>query len=451
MARYTDNLRSLYETPALAPESEDDAHHRSQAGALLETVRKQGRTILTEFESKKFLAAYGIPTVETVIATTETEAEKAATKLGFPVVLKLFSETITHKTDVGGVQLNLQTAAAVRRAWKAIETAVTKKVGKEHFLGVTVQPMIKLDGYEIILGSSIDSQFGPVLLFGTGGQLVEVFKDRALGLPPLNATLARRMMERTKIFTALRGVRGRASVDLPALEQLLVRFSQLVVEQPWIKEIDINPLIVAPGRMLALDARMVLHDPKTPESALPHSAIRPYPTQYAGPWKLKNKKRIVIRPIRPEDEPLLAKFHGTLSEQSVYHRYFSVLKLSQRIAHERLTRICFNDYDREIALVAEHRDSPAAEPQILGVGRLSKLHGVNEAEFSILISDVWQGLGLGTELLKRLVNVGRQEKLQRILGHILLENHVMSHICQKVGFNVGRQAEHQDLLAEFNL
>src|SRR5581483_8235814 len=215
--------------------------------------------------------------------------------------LKLYSETITHKTDVGGVQLNLKDAAAVKKAWKAIETAVTEKAGKEHFLGVTVQPMIKLDGYEIILGSSIDSQFGPVLLFGTGGQLVEVFKDRALGLPPLNATLARRMMERTKIFTALKGVRGRASANIAELEQLLVRFSQLVVEQPWIKEIDINPLIVSPERILALDARILLHDTKTPESTLPRSAIRPYPTQYVSPWKLKNKKRVVIRPIRPED------------------------------------------------------------------------------------------------------------------------------------------------------
>lgn len=278
--------------------------------------------------------------------------------------------------------------------------------------------------------------------------MVEVFKDRALGLPPLNATLALRMMERTRIFTALKGVRGRASADIPALEQLLVRFSQLVVEQPWIKEIDINPLMVAPGRIVALDARMVLHDLSTPESALPKPVIRPYPSQYVGPWKLKNKKHVLIRPIRPEDEPLIVHFHQTLSEQSVYHRYFGVLKLSQRTAHERLTRICFNDYDRDIALVAEYKESPEAGPQILGVGRLSKLHGVNEAEFALLISDDWQGQGLGGELLKRIVQVGREEKIQRVIGHILLENHVMSHLCQKLGFKVGHDADHHDLLAE---
>jgi acetyltransferase len=326
---------------------------------------------------------------------------------------------------------------------------VAEKVGEQHFMGVTVQPMIKLDGYELIIGSSIDPQFGPVLLFGTGGQLVEVFKDRALALPPLNATLARRMIEGTRIFTALKGVRGRAPVDIAALEQLLVRFSELVVAQPWIKEIDINPLIAAPGRLLALDARVVLHDPNTPENLLPTASIRGYPSQYIGEWKSKNKKRIVIRPIRPEDEPLMVKFHQTLSEQSVYQRYFSVLHLSQRTAHDRLTRICFNDYDREIALVAEHRETPGTEARIVGVGRLSKLHGVNEGEFALLVSDPWQGQGLGTELLKRLVQVGREEKLQRITGHILADNQTMKQVCQQIGFKVGQEGDKRDLLAEF--
>ncbi len=361
MWRYSENLRSLYETPSM---SQDDAHgeiDRDKAAAIIAEVRKSGRTILTEFESKKLLAVYGIPTVETHIATTENDAVKQAARLGFPVVLKLHSETITHKTDVGGVQLNLRTASAVRQAWKAIESTCTKKVGKQHFQGVTVQPMIKLEGYEIIIGSSVDPQFGPVLLFGTGGQLVEVFKDRALGLPPLNATLARRMMERTKIYIALKGVRGRKATNIAAIEQLLVRFSQLVVEQKWITEFDINPLLVSAERIFALDGRVVLHDLKTPEDKLPKSAIRPYPIQYATPWKMKNKTGLLIRPIKPEDEPMLVKFHETLSEESVYNRYFSALKLSQRITHERLTRICFNDYDREIALVAELKAAKKGE------------------------------------------------------------------------------------------
>jgi acetyltransferase len=441
MWRYSENLRQLYETPAMP---QDDAHgeiNRDKAAAIITQVRKSGRTILTEFESKELLSAYGIPTVETHIALNEGDAVKLAARLGFPVVLKLYSETITHKTDVGGVQLNLRTAAAVRQAWKTIESSCAKKAGKEHFLGVTVQPMIKLEGYEIIVGSSMDPQFGPVLLFGTGGQLVEVFKDRALGLPPLNATLARRMMERTKIFTALKGVRGRKSSDIAALEQLLVRFSQLVVEQPWIAEIDINPLLVSAERIFALDGRVVLHDPKTPEDKLPHSAIRPYPIQYSQPWKLKNKAPTVIRPIKPEDEPLMVKFHETLSEESVYNRYFAALKLSQRIAHERMTRICFNDYDREIALVAELTVGKREEPKILGVGRLSKQHASNQAEFAVLVSDEWHGQGLGTELLRRLIEIGRAEKLSRISGQVLAENQAMHHICRKVGFKVTHDAD----------
>jgi len=450
MWRYSENLRQLYETPATAPEDEHGEIDREKASAIIAEVRKSGRTLLTEFESKKLLAAYGIPTVETHIATSESEAVKQAARLGFPVVLKLHSETITHKTDVGGVQLNLRTASAVRQAYKAIETACTKKVGKEHFQGVTVQPMIKLDGYEIIIGSSLDPQFGPVLLFGTGGQLVEVFKDRALGLPPLNATLARRMMERTKIYTALKGVRGRKATNLAAIEQLLVRFSQLVVEQPWISEIDINPLLVSSERIFALDGRVVLHDLKTPEDKLPHSAIRAYPVQYSTPWKMKNKANILIRPIRPEDEPLMVKFHETLSEESVYNRYFSALKLSQRVAHERLIRICFNDYDREIALVAEVKGAKGEPNKILGVGRLSKQHSPGLAEFAVLVSDESQRQGLGSELLRRLIEIGRDEKLTRISGQVLADNHAMQHICRKVGFKVVHDSENRMFTASYN-
>jgi acetyltransferase len=449
MWRYSDNLQSLYETPALAPGSEHGEINREKTEAIISGVRKSGRTILTEFESKELLTSYGIPTVETHIARSEMDAIKIAARLGFPVVLKLFSETITHKSDVGGVHLNLRTASAVRRAWKAIESSVAKKAGAEHFLGVTVQPMVKLDGYEVIIGSSVDSQFGPVLLFGTGGQLVEVFKDRALGLPPLNATLARRMMEQARIYTALKGVRGRKGANLALLEQLLVRFSQLVVEQPWIAEIDINPLFISPERIFALDARVVLHDPKKTEDQLPRPAIRPYPLQYVTRAKLKDKTSVTIRPIRPEDELLMVKFHETLSEESVYHRYFTALKLSQRVAHARLTRICFNDYDREIALVAESRTENSEDKKILGVGRLSKLHGVNEAEFAVLVSDSCHGQGLGTELLKQLIKIGAAEKLTRIVGQILPENHAMQTICKKIGFQVHYNVENHDYDAEY--
>ena len=321
MWRYSENLRSLYETPSLAEGNELTAAAKNGVEEIIQGVRQSGRLLLNEFESKAVLSHYGIPTVETRIARSEDEAVSHASQIGFPVVLKIFSDTITHKTDVGGVKLNLQDEAAVRMAYRSIQTSVAEKVGADQFGGVTVQAMVKLEGYELILGSSMDPQFGPVLLFGSGGQLVEVYKDSALALPPLNTTLAQRLIEQTQIFKALKGVRGRKPVDLKGLEKLLVRFSQLVIEQSSIAEIDINPLIASPERLLALDARIVLHDPAK-QKEVPQPAIRPYPMQYVSRWKMKDGREVTIRPIRPEDEPLMAEFHRTLSDRTVYLRYF---------------------------------------------------------------------------------------------------------------------------------
>ncbi|MDJ0531694.1 MAG: bifunctional acetate--CoA ligase family protein/GNAT family N-acetyltransferase [Xenococcaceae cyanobacterium MO_207.B15] len=449
MWKYSYNLKGLYETPVLAEDGDltlGEAqsvrnNRRSTATAILNKVRDTGRDLLTEYESKQLLAAYGIPTVATHIASSEDQAVELAEAIGYPVVLKLHSETITHKTDVGGVHLNLNNGDAVRGAYNSIKNAVGTFDDTSSFLGVTVQPMVKLDGYELIIGSSIDAQFGPVLLFGAGGQLVEVFKDRALALPPLNTTLARRMMEQTRIYEALKGVRGRKAVDLTALAKLMVRFSQLVVEQPWIKEIDINPLLASSDRLLALDARVVLHDTEATERNLPSVAIRPYPTQYVKPWRAKDGKQVTIRPIRPEDEPLIVNFHQHLSEESVYFRYFHMMKLQTRVAHDRLTRICFIDYDREMALVADYLNPDTGEREILGVSRLSKIYGTNEAEFGMLVSDRYQGIGLGTELLQSLIDIGRQEQLSCITAEILPENRTMQHLCTKLGFKLQRNMD----------
>lgn len=435
MAHYAENLRSLYETPMPTGDEVHNPPDRERAAQIIESARDSGRTILTEYESKLLLASYGIPTVETRIAKTEQEAVKAAEEIGYPVVLKLHSETITHKTDVGGVQLNLADAQAVRNAYASIRQTVTEKAGAGHFLGVTVQPMAKVEGYELILGSSIDPQFGPVLLFGLGGQLVEVFKDRALGLPPLTTTLAKRMMEQTRIYTALNGVRGREPVDIPALERLLVRFSQLVTEQRWIKELDINPLMASPENLLALDARVVLYDPQVEEDQLPKLAIRPYPIQYVGTWVAKDKTEVTIRPILPEDEALLVKFHAALSDRSVFLRYLQPLMFQERVVHERLARICHCDYEREITLVAESRND-GGERIIMGVVRMSKLHGTNEARLSILIADPYQGIGLGGELVRRAMEVAQRENLQRLSAVLTSDNQVMQHIFQKLGFRI---------------
>ncbi|MCU0550888.1 MAG: bifunctional acetate--CoA ligase family protein/GNAT family N-acetyltransferase [Leptolyngbya sp. Prado105] len=449
MWRYSYNLRGIYETPAVA---EVEAINHVAIETIIQTARSAGRTLLSEFESKQILAAYSIPTVETYVAESADQAVQIAEKLTYPVVLKLYSETITHKTDVGGVQLNLRNADSVREAYHAIASTVAERTQDPNaFLGVTVQPMIQREGYELIIGSSLDPQFGPVMLFGSGGQLVEVYRDRAIALPPLNTTLARRMMEQTRIYQALQGVRGRKAIDLAALEQLLVRFSQLVVEQRWIKEIEINPLLASTNTLLALDARIVLHDPDVTEAELPKLAVRPYPSQFTWQHQLPNQKQVTIRPIRPEDEPLLIQFHKTLSEESVYFRYFHMIGLKQRIAHERLTRLCFIDYDRELALVAESKDPQTGESELLAVARLSKLHATNDAEFGMMVSDRYQYKGLGTTLLNCLLNVGRHEQLDRISAEILCENRAMQRVCEKLGFHLHRDAEEGVMKAEILL
>ena len=451
MWRYRSNLRSLYETPLPSLEFDTDVPDRAVAEKLIDSARQSGRTLLTEVEAKQLLAAYGIPTVETHVAANEAEAVKHAEEIGYPVVLKLLSETITHKSDVGGVQLHLVGADAVRVAYHAIETSICEKVGAEHFLGVTVQPMITLDGYELILGSSLDTQFGPVLLFGSGGQLVEVYQDQALAFPPLTTTLARRMMEQTRIFTALKGVRGRPPVDLAALENLLIRFSYLVIEQRWIKEIDINPLLASPERLLVLDARVVLHGPAIREEELPKLAIRPYPVQYVGPWTLRDGTSVTLRPIHPEDEPLMVTFHETLSARSVYLRWLHTLSLSQRVAHEQLIRMCFIDYDREMALVADYTNPQTGQDEIIGVGHLIKTHGAHEAEMALLVTDQFQRKGLGTELLRRLIQFGHDENLQRLTGDILVENKGMQEVCRKLGFRLKYSPETRLVRAELEL
>jgi acetyltransferase len=436
MWRYSQNLESLYETPDIEQSDyfEQEGTRRHQAQHLIEGIQKQNRTLLTEEESKRLLKIYGIPIVETFTAKTKSEAILLAEKMGFPIVLKLASETITHKTDVGGVRLNLESAEDVGRAFDEIKANVIRLAGKEHFGGVTVQRMVRLDGYELILGSSTDPQFGPVLLFGSGGQLVEVYKDRALAIPPLNSTLAHRLISKTKIYEALCGVRGRKSVNLEALDEILINFSKMIVENRRIKECDINPLLVSDKEMVALDARIVLHEPELQESQLPKLAIRPYPLSYVSHSVLKDGTPIILRPIRPEDEQLIVAFHKELSENSVRQRYFEFMSLDERVAHERLIRICFTDYDREWTTVAEVEKSERAE--IIGVARLYRVPGTAYARFAMIIKDNYHNLGLGTQLLQHLIMIAKQEKVEMVDARILSENAGMIKICERLGFEI---------------
>ncbi len=432
MWKFSENLRAIYETPALAGDSEPDV---ARASGLIERARSAARTLLTESESKELLEAYGIPIARATPVFSEEEAVAAAARTGYPVALKLHSETVTQKRAAGGVKLHLHDRQEVERAYREIAAC-------DGFLGASVQPMVLTEGFEILLGSSPDPQFGPVLLFGSGGRLAEVHRDFSHGLPPLNSTLARRLMERTRIFSAVR------EFQPGLLEDLLVRFSRLAAEQRRVREIEINPLLVSEEGAIALDARVVLYPSSVRDEDLPVPAVRSYPAQYVTAARLRDGTEIAIRPIRPEDEPLMVRFHEGLSERSVYFRYFQMVKLSQRVSHERLTRICFIDYNRQIALVAERAGPP---PEILGVARMTRLRKSGSAEFAVIISDTVQRSGLGTELLRRLVEVARAEKLERLVGEILPENRGMQRVCEKAGFTLKYSMEDGVVAAELKL
>lgn len=420
--RYSANLDALYETPrrTALPEGAEES-----ATTLLERIAATGRTLLTEAESKQLLTLYGIPTVPTAIATSADEATEQAEALGFPVVLKLHSETITHKTDVGGVRLNLKTPEDVRAAFAAIRTGVPAA----DFLGVTVQPMVRpSEAYELIVGASSDAQFGPVLLFGAGGQLVEVQRDSALALPPLTTTLAQRLLEKPRIAAAFAGVRGRPPINKESLAILLVRFSRLVAEQPLLKEIEINPLLASAEGFVALDARVVLGE-RTP------MALRPYPHRYESACGLDDGSALRLRPICPEDEQALVAFHSALSEQTLLQRYGEALALPERTARERLRRILFPDYDRAMALIAEQ------DGQIVGVARYERERGDDRAELRLVVADAWQSRGVGTRLLESLIAVAATEGVRQLRMAFSPERTALIALAERFGFRQEPTAE----------
>jgi acetyltransferase len=434
MVQYKRNQDLLYERPQALPE--DWKPDQEGVRRIISVARAANRTLLTEAEAKELLAAYDIPVAQSIPTRTEDEAAAAARQIGFPVVLKLLSHVVTHKSDVGGVQLDLADENSVRTAFRAIQASVARYASANAFDGVTVQPMIRDKGYELIVGSSLDNQFGPVILFGAGGVLVEILQDRALALPPLNRTLARRLLERTQIYRVLQGVRGQQPVALDDLETLLVRFSQLVVDFFEIKEIDVNPLLASPQRVVALDARIMLGPADLSEKLRPRLAIRPYPNQYVTPWRLQDGTQATIRPIRPEDEPLIVEFHEGHSEHTIRMRFFSMVK---RLSRDSLIRLCHLDYDREMALAAVLREGERFH--IVGVSRYFLDVESGDAEFAIVVGDKWQGHGLGYHLMERLIDVARQRGVKRLIGVVLSENETMLRLMHELGFRIQPSTE----------
>jgi acetyltransferase len=420
----------LYETPREVP-----LQFTLNKEALHEQVKSiigDERGTLTETKSKELLAAYGIPVTRTLVATNEVEVVACGRELGYPVVLKLYSPDITHKSDVGGVELNIADDAAARRAFVGILERAQQKQPKARILGVTVQPMIAHpQGRELIVGAKRDPVFGSVLLVGAGGTAAEIWQDRALELPPLNERLARRMLESLRSWPLLQTYRSKPAVNLDLLIETLMRVSYLIAHSPEIAELDINPLLVTPEGTLALDARVVLDSAAlaTPPPPYSHLAIRPYPDEFIRNVKLPNGTELLLRPIQPEDEPLWRAMIRECSKETLYRRFRC---LFHDVTHQMAARFCFVDYDRELAIVAE-QSTPEGR-RLLGVGRLVANVDHSRAEYAVLVVDAWQGRGLGSLLTDYCLAISQTWGVKYIQAETSRDNHRMVSMFQRRGF-----------------
>ncbi len=431
MCRYKRNLDLLYETPeelsvGLSPPS-------SHLKLLVRRALEEGRTLLTEDKADKFLDAFGIPRAKAVLCTSVDQAVSAAASIGYPVVLKIVSPDVVHKLDVAGVITGIGSESELREGYSRLLSNVRERLPEASIDGVYVQKMMREVSYELILGSKKDGGFGAVILFGAGGIGAEVFRDFAMGLPPLNQTLARRLMEDTRIWELLKGgLRNRPPADLRQLEETVVKFSNLIVDFPEIAEMDINPLTVSPEGICALDSRIVL-DPGALnyKDAYDHLVIMPYPAKYVTPWRLKDGTEVLLRPIRPEDEPMEAELISGLSDETSRFRFFQPIR---NITHEMLVRFCNIDYDREMAIIAEYTEG--GKKRNIGVGRLITEPGEKRAEFAVVVADDFQGKGLGIKLVDMLIGIGEEKGLETIYGFLLPDNRRMMALCRTLGFEV---------------
>ncbi len=425
MYSYTKNLELLQETPARLPR-EIEVNTGQARTFIAECLKRQTR-VLSEIEAKAVLAAYGIPVNPTVAAASAQAAVQAARHLGFPAVLKIISPQISHKTDVGGVRLRLRNEDEVKQAFEEITAAARAKVPDAQILGVSVQTLTRPIDFELICGAKLDPGFGPLILFGLGGIFTEVLQDVALGLPPLNLSLARSLIERTRVYRLLKGYRNLPPADLDRLAELLMRLAQLVADFPEIVELDINPLFITGGQPLAADARMVVQESQV--QAPRHLIIAPYPNQYTSDWMLRDGTPVKLRIMKPEDEPLVADFLAACSEETIYFRYFRRIR---KWTHDMLIRFTQNDYDRELGLMAV--GAPPSPEIMMGVSRLVMTPDRQTGEFALIVADHWHGKGLGSKLLERLMDIARELGVKRLWGEVLSDNHPMLDLVRKFGF-----------------
>jgi acetyltransferase len=447
LVSYARNRDVLYETPRDIPV--EFPLDRGKLRAVFDTILSEGRETLSESTSKALLEAYEIPVAKPYVARSAEDGVQLAHRVGYPVALKVMSPQITHKTDVGGVELDLASDEEVRASFERIVAKAKEKRPDAQVEGVTVQKMVSSPvGHELIVGARRDAVFGAVLLVGAGGTAAELFRDRALELPPLNERLARRMLESLRSWPLLEGYRGRPAANIDRLIEILIRLSYLVADYPEIKELDVNPLLVTPDGAMALDARIILdHEmilkPPRPYS---HLAIRPYPEEFTRPAKLKDGTRILLRPIKPEDEPLWHELLASCSQESLWFRFRYLFK---QTTHEMATRFCFIDYDREIAIVAELESDEGRK--LLGVGRLVANADHTDAEYAVLVADAYQGQGLGSLLTDYCLEICKSWGIRTVVAETAPENRRMLAIFEHRGFTLDRSVSSDVVLGRKEL
>jgi acetyltransferase len=423
LAKYVRNRELRLQVPP--PRVDEFDLNVDEARRIVERALVSGRALLSEKESKDLIGAFGIETATTLMAKSADEAVALAEEVGYPVALKVYALGITHKSEVGGVLLSLRSPEDVAHAFETIRARVAERAPQAEFIGVLVQKMIvRPHGRELIVGLTRDPTFGPVISFGMGGIAVEVFRDSAVALPPLNRFLAQELISRTRVARMLDSFRGLPAVDLDAVLNVLLKVSDLACEMPCIHELDINPLLADAQGCVALDARIVLGDgPLVPDPTYSHLAIHPYPKALVRATRMKSGETVLLRPIRPEDAQAEKRLVSRLSQRTMYMRFHAPLR---ELTAERLVRFTTIDYDREMAFVAI--DSSADEPEIRGIARYTRNPDGKTCEFGVVVEDAWQGRGLGHALMQALESCARERGLEEIIGYVLKENEEMARL-----------------------
>jgi acetyltransferase len=436
LVEYSRNLDAIFETPKEIPVSFTYDRAKIREKFITEIFPKQN--VLSEEDSKALLNAYGIDTTNPVLAKDAEDAVVIAQKIGFPVVLKIQSPDITHKLDVGGVVLNVDSDEMVKASYHGILEKVEKKAPEAIIEGITVQKMLVHDSVEMILGIKKDPIFGTVILIGLGGTEAEIYNDRRLEFPPLNERLAHQMIESLRIYPLLKGYRGKSSKNIQKLVEVMIRLSYLAADYPEIEELDINPIIVTHTDVVALDARVVLDAEtlKHPVQPYSHLLLRPYPERYNKSITLIDGTKTLLRPIKPEDEPLWLEMLGNCSKESIYSRFRYNFHYD---SHEIATQFCFIDYAREIAIVAEIEEE--GRRKLIGIGRLIADPDVETVEYAVLITDAWQRKDLGRILTEYCLEIAEINDLKRMVAETTLDNKPMIAVFKKLDFKVHFNAD----------